>query len=148
MRKEQQGQTTAPASLRDVPMRVLNRPPPTVELREGADGILYVTSGYPFEPPRELLIDFLAHSAAIRPDVTFLAERDATRQWRRLTYAAAMRDTAAIATWLIRRGFGPDGPPVMILSENSIEYALLMFGALRAGAPVAPVSPAYSLEGD
>lgn len=129
-------------------MRVLNRPAPTVELRDGADGVLYVTSGYAFEPPSELLIDYLAHSAAIRPDVTFLAERDAKREWRRLTYAAALRDTAAVATWLIRRGFGPGGPPVMILSENSIDYALLMFGALRAGATVAPVSPAYSLEAD
>lgn len=129
-------------------MRVLNRPSPKVEIRNGADGVLYVTSGHPFESSHELLTDYLAQAASIRPDGTFLAERDAKRQWRRLTYAAALRDTAAVATWLIRHGFGPDGPPVMILSENSIEYALLMFGALRAGATVAPVSPAYSLESD
>ena len=69
----------------------------------------------------------------MRPDTTFLAERDAARQWRRLTYAAAWRDTAAVATWLIRKGFGPDSAPVMILSENSIEHALLMLGRNARG---------------
>ena len=33
----------------------------------------------------------------------------------------------------------------MILSENSIDHALLMMGALEAGVPVVPVSTAYSL---
>ena len=33
----------------------------------------------------------------------------------------------------------------MILSGNSIDHALLAFGALYAGIPFCPVSPAYSL---
>jgi feruloyl-CoA synthase len=90
----------------------------------------------------------LARAAEIRPTTTFLAERDASKQWRRLTYAAAARDTAAVATWLIRKGFGPDSAPVMILSENSIEHALLMLGAMRAGVAVVPVSPTYSFGRD
>ena len=36
----------------------------------------------------------------------------------------------------------------MILSENSIEHALLMLGAMRAGVAVVPVSPAYSFGHD
>ena len=36
----------------------------------------------------------------------------------------------------------------MILSENSIEHALLTFGALRAGAAAVPVSPTYSFGSD
>src|SRR5690606_18182157 len=35
--------------------------------------------------------------------------------------------------------------PVVILSGNSIDHALLAFGALYAGVPFCPVSPAYSL---
>ena len=129
-------------------MRTLNRPPPKVDVRRGDDGVVYVSSGYAFEPPDGLLIDFLGRNAAMRPDVTFLAERGADRQWRRLSYAQALRDTAAIATWFIRNGFGPGGTAAMILSENSIAHALLTFGALRAGVTVVPVSPSYSLESD
>ncbi len=134
--------------LHEYPMRTLNRPAPCIELRRADDGIVYLTCGLPYEPGLPSLIDYLARAATMRPSTTFLAERDASKQWRRLTYAAAARDTAAVATWLIRKGFGPDSAPVMILSENSIEHALLMLGAMRAGVAVVPVSPTYSFGHD
>jgi feruloyl-CoA synthase len=129
-------------------MRTLNRPAPSVEARRDEDGTVYLTCGVPYQPGLSSLIDYLARAAEIRPRTTFLAERDAAGQWRRLTYAAAARDTAAVATWLIHKGFGPDSAPVMILSENSIEHALLMLGAMRAGVAVVPVSPTYSFGHD
>jgi feruloyl-CoA synthase len=134
--------------LHEYPMRTLNRPAPCVEVRRADGGIVYLTCGLPYEPGLPSLIEYLARAADIRPTTTFLAERDASKQWRRLTYAAAARDTAAVATWLIRKGFGPDSAPVMILSENSIEHALLMLGAMRAGVAVVPVSPTYSFGRD
>jgi feruloyl-CoA synthase len=129
-------------------MRTLNRPAPCVEARRAEDGTVYLACGLSYRPGLSSLIDYLARAAEIRPSTTFLAERDAAKQWRRLTYAAAARDTAAVATWLIRKGFGPDSAPVMILSENSIEHALLMLGAMRAGVAVVPVSPTYSFGHD
>jgi feruloyl-CoA synthase len=134
--------------LNEYPMRTLNRPAPCVDVRRAEDGIAYLTCGLPYEPGLPSLIDYLARAAEIRPTTTFLAERDNSKQWRRLTYAAAERDTAAVATWLIRKGYGPDSAPVMILSENSIEHALLMLGAMRAGVTVVPVSPTYSFGHD
>jgi feruloyl-CoA synthase len=134
--------------LNEYPMRTLNRPAPCVDVRRAEDGIAYLTCGLPYEPGLPSLIDYLARAAEIRPTTTFLAERDNSKQWRRLTYAAAERDTAAVATWLIREGYGPDSAPVMILSENSIEHALLMLGAMRAGVTVVPVSPTYSFGHD
>src|ERR1700684_3422827 len=134
--------------LHEYPMRTLNRPAPCVEVQRADDGIVYLTCGLPYEPGLPSLIDYLARAAEIRPTTTFLAERDASKQWRRLTYAAASRDTAAVATWLIRQGLGPQSAPVMILSENTIEHALLMLGAMRAGVAVVPVSPTYSFGHD
>src|ERR1700733_12281625 len=93
--------------LNEYPMRRLNRPAPCVEVRRADEGIVYLTCGLPYEPGLPSLIDYLARAAEIRPTTTFLAERDACKLWRRLTYAAAARDTAAVATWLIRKGFGP-----------------------------------------
>jgi feruloyl-CoA synthase len=129
-------------------MRRLNRPEPSVEVRHAAGGIAYVRCGVEYEAGLPSLIDYLARAAELRPNTTFLAERDAAKQWRRLTYAQAARDTAAVATWLIREGLGPQSAPVMILSENTIEHALLMLGAMRAGVAVVPVSPTYSFGND
>jgi feruloyl-CoA synthase len=134
--------------LHEYPMRKLNRPEPCVDVRRAADSIVYVSCGLKYQPGLPSLIDYLARAAELRPETTFLAERDASKKWRRLTYAQASRDTTAVATWLIRAGLGPQSAPVMILSENSIEHALLMLGAMRAGVAVVPVSPTYSFGND
>jgi feruloyl-CoA synthase len=134
--------------LHEYPMRTLDRPEPCVEVRRADTGVVYLSCGLTYEPGLPSLIDYLARAAELRPQTTFLAERDASKQWRRLTYAEAWRDTTAVATWLIGKGFGPDSAPLMILSENSIEHAVLMLGAMRAGVAVVPVSPTYSFGQD
>jgi feruloyl-CoA synthase len=130
--------------LHEYPMRTLDRPEPSVHLQRAAPGIVYLSCGLKYESGLPSLIDYLSRAAQLRPSTTFLAERDASKGWRRLTYSQAARDTAAVATWLMRKGLGPDSAPVMILSENSIEHALLTLGAMRAGVAVVPVSPTYS----
>jgi feruloyl-CoA synthase len=50
-----------------------------------------------------------------------------------------------IATWLVRGGASPERP-VVVLSDNSVEQALLTLAAMHVGVPVVPVSPAYSLQ--
>jgi feruloyl-CoA synthase len=129
-------------------IRQLNRPTPCATIKRTADGVTYLGCGLPYEPGLPSLIEYLLRAAQLRPDTTFLAERTSSGDWRRLTYAAALRDSAAVATWLIRQGFGPDSAPVMILSENSIEHGLLTLGAMRAGVAVVPVSPMYSFGSD
>jgi feruloyl-CoA synthase len=134
--------------LHEYSMRRLDRPERCVDVRAAADGIAYVSCPLQYVPGLPSLIDYLDRAAQLRPNTTFLAERDAAKLWRRLTYAEVLRDTAAVATWLIRKGLGPDSAPLMILSENSIEHALLMLGAMRAGVAVVPVSPTYSFGHD
>jgi feruloyl-CoA synthase len=132
----------------EIPMRVLNRPAPRIEVRDTREGAVYLSCAIPYEPGLPTLIEYLERAKDLRPETTFLAQRNERREWRRVTYREAWEQTAAIATWLIRKGFGPGRPGVMILSENSIEHALLTFGALRAGAPVLPVSPTFSFGSD
>ncbi|WP_140872845.1 AMP-binding protein [Sphingomonas oligophenolica] len=86
---------------------------------------------------------YLERWAGEAPDRTFLAQRDATGAWRHLSYAEAWARARAIAQALLDRGLGPDRP-LAILTGNSIEHALMTFGAMIAGVPVAPISPAYS----
>lgn len=131
------------------PMRVLNRPKPTVCVERRADGALVLSAGQPLAENLPLIIDWLERAALLRPDVTFLAERcGPARTWQHLSYAEAWAKTGAIASWLIAQGYGPDAAPVAILSDNSLENALFLFGALRAGAVVASISPGYSQTAD
>ena len=51
----------------------------------------------------------------------------------------------ALAAALLARGLSAERP-VMILSGNAIDHALLMLAGYTAGVPVAPISVAYSLQ--
>jgi len=86
----------------------------------------------------------LVRWARERPQATFLAQRDASGEWRRLSYARALERVLALGASLVERGLDRERP-LLILSGNSIEHALLMLAALHVGVPVAPLSPAYSL---
>ncbi|MCC8968236.1 feruloyl-CoA synthase, partial [Bradyrhizobium sp. Pear76] len=74
----------------------------------------------------------------------FMAERAAGGGWRQITYAQLLETTRRLASALIARGLSADRP-IVILSGNSIDHVLIAFGALYAGIPFCPVSPAYSL---
>ncbi len=99
----------------------------------------------------ERLGDYDAHAglllqrqAQAQPDGLFLAERDGSGGWRKVTYGEAWDAARSIAQALIDRGLDQDRP-ILILSGNSIDHALMMLGGFVAGVPVAPVSVAYSL---
>lgn len=83
-------------------------------------------------------------AADAQPARLFLAER-VGNSWRKVTYAEARTIVDAVAQALIIRGLSADRP-VLILSGNSIDHALLTLAGVTAGVPVAPVSVAYSLQ--
>jgi feruloyl-CoA synthase len=99
------------------------------------------------DPLREYPVrytEYLARWANARPGTIVLAQRNAEGEWRKLTYAAAYERVQRIAGALLERGLSAERP-LMILSGNSIEHALLAWAAMHIGVPVAPISPAYSL---
>ncbi len=112
-----------------------------VERREG--GVLVLRSAQRLAPYSRCTGEWLQHWARETPTACFLAERRGTG-WRRLSYAEALAQARQIGSALLRRGLSA-ARPVAILSDNSIDHALLMLGALHAGIAVAPISPAYSL---
>jgi len=71
-------------------------------------------------------------------------QRDRGRFWRQITYGELLTASRHIASALLKRGLSAERP-VVILSGNAIDHALVAFGALYAGIPFCPVSPAYSL---
>lgn len=99
----------------------------------------------PLPPPVRRVGDWLVRWARDRPEATFLAERGRDGAWIRLCYRDALAAVEAIACGLLERGARADRP-VMILSDNSIEGALLSLAAMHAGVPVSSVSSAYALQ--
>jgi feruloyl-CoA synthase len=118
--------------------------PPRVLLEGSPESGFLFRSALPLQPWRENLGQMLKHWAEQAPERIYLAERAADGNWRELSYAEVNRQADAIAQALLDRRLGPYRP-VMILSGNSIEHALLMLGCFIAGVPVVPVSVAYSL---
>ncbi|MCO5122310.1 MAG: feruloyl-CoA synthase [Rhizobacter sp.] len=109
-----------------------------------ADGATLVTSAEPLAPYPARLTDRLLHWAAVAPDRTLAARRVAGGEWRHLSYREALASARAFAQALIDRGLGAERP-VAILSDNGLEHLQLGLGAMLAGVPYAPISPAYSL---
>lgn len=110
----------------------------------GADGSLLISSPEALGDYPARLTDRLKHWAKVCPERTFVAQRDESGAWRRLTYRAALEQARAIAEALINRRLSAERP-VMVVSGNDLQHLALMLGAMWAGVPYAPVSPAYSL---
>jgi feruloyl-CoA synthase len=90
------------------------------------------------------LTERLEHWAHVAPERVFLAQRDAGGAWRTLTYAQALDEVRRIGATLLQRDLSPERP-IVILSGNDIEHALLGLAGMHVGIPYAPISPAYSL---
>jgi feruloyl-CoA synthase len=117
--------------------------PAKVDLEKRADGTMLLRSPQKLGPYARCVTEWLVQWSDKAPDRVFLAERKADG-WRKLTYRETYGAVRRIAQALLDRGLGPERP-VAILSDNSIDHALLVLGAMHVGIPAAPISPAYSL---
>ncbi len=120
-----------------------------IALRDGAPGVHYLRAEQSLQDYPARMTDRLQHWAQVAPQRSFMARREklaggGTGDWRHVSYAQAWTSARSIAQALIERGLSAERP-VAILSENSLEHALLALGCLVAGVPFVPVSPAYSL---
>ena len=127
------------------PYRPIPFPPPSVLVDERPDGTLLLRSPVPLQQPAVTTIsEWLVHWARERPDGAIFGQRDATGEWRRITYRDMWQRVQAVGSGLLTLGLS-EQRPLMMLSGNSIEFATVMLAADYAGVPIAPVSPAYSL---
>ena len=133
-------QRSAEKTIEFVPVNFL---PAKVDCERSADGVVVLRSPEPLGDYPRCIGEHLERWAKERPDAVFLAQRDGAG-WRKLSYAEVRSLVRAIATNLLGRNLSADRP-VAILSENSIEHALLALAAMHVGIPVVPISTAYSL---
>ena len=94
----------------------------------------------------EKITEKLIYWAEKTPNKTFIARRRslAENDWEELTYADTLQKVKAIGQYLLNLNFSKD-ETIVILSENSIEHALLALAALHIGITYTPISPPYAL---
>src|SRR4029077_6539340 len=126
------------------PHRPIAFAPPQVRRAPDSDGTIRLTCVAPLGAYDPSLARLFRAAVEAQPGRVFLAERNGD-SWRKLTYEDARRSVDALAAALIGRGLSAERP-VMILSANSIDHALLVLAGYTAGVPIAPISVAYSLQ--
>jgi feruloyl-CoA synthase len=120
-----------------------------VSLRDGPSGTHYLKADQALQDYPERLTDRLRHWAEQAPERTMFARRvkqadGSLGDWRHISFQEAWTTARNIAQSLIDRGLNAERP-VAILSENSLEHAMLALGCMLAGVPFVPTSPPYSL---
>jgi len=120
-----------------------------VEVRDGQSGTHYLKAEQALQDFPDRMTDRLRHWAEHAPERTMFARRvkqadGSLGDWRHISFQEAWSTARNIAQSLIDRGLNAERP-VAILSENSLEHAMLALGCMLAGVPFVPTSPPYSL---
>jgi feruloyl-CoA synthase len=105
-------------------------------------GALVLRNTAQFELFADTTYEALTRWAETTPGATFLAEHDGT-SWRRVSYSQALARVDSLARRLLALGCSAEFP-LAIVSENSINHALITLAAMSVGVPVAPLSTAYA----
>src|SRR5437016_30455 len=117
--------------------------PAKVNVEKRHDGSIVLRSPQKLGAYARCVTEWLVHWSDHSPERVFLAERSGDG-WRRISYRESYGAVRRIGQALLNLGLNQERP-VAILSDNSIDHALLALGAMHVGVPVAPISPAYSL---
>ena len=121
---------------------------PAVDVEKLNDGGVILRSPQPIGAYPESQSAWIIKWAKETPNSIFLADRSREESsWRKITYLEFLSQIESVAQALLNRGLSVERP-VAILSDNSIDNALLLYGAMHVGIPVVPISPAYSLMSD
>ncbi len=109
-----------------------------------ADGSIILKSNVSLEPFPYRMTERLIYWASTVQDRIFIGRKNEAGKWDTLTYGETFIKVKSIGQALLNRKISPSHP-IAILSENSIEHALIALAALHVGIPYSPIAPAYSL---
>jgi feruloyl-CoA synthase len=129
-------------------LRAVSLAPADIIVRDmvrGGDRTVYMRSRHRLGTYPSRITERLEYWADRAPDRIFLAQRDGTGSWRRVSYADTLTRVRRLSQALLDRNLSSDRP-VIILSGNSIEHGLLALAAMFSGVLYAPIAPAYSLQ--
>jgi len=135
----------AETSLLTAPFRDARYAPRRLEVEHRPGGEMVLRNPAAFSTRFQTMTAPLAHWAEAAPDRVWLAERSG-EGWRTVSYAEGWQRVRALAGGLREAGLVGE-QPLLILSGNAIDHALIKYAAMSQGMPAAPVSPQYGLKG-
>ena len=107
-------------------------PPRTVRI-DFDDGSFALRSPQALKPYARCIGEWIERWARETPEALAFAERDdGGADWRRLDYRALRQAVGAVAQGLLDLDLPADAP-VVILSDNAIDHAVLMLAAMHIG---------------
>jgi feruloyl-CoA synthase len=111
--------------------------------------VQYFRAKQPLEPYATRITDRFLHWANENPNSPMFAQRELLANgqrgaWQTITYGQALGYAKSIGQVLINRRLNIERP-VVILSDNDLEHAMLALACIYVGVPHCSVSPAYSL---
>ncbi|MCI5077061.1 feruloyl-CoA synthase [Oricola sp.] len=126
------------------PLREIAMWSPEIVTEQRPDGTWIISRADELGAYPDRVTERLVYWAEQAPDRAWMAERDGSGGWRKVTYGEALKKVRAIAAFLIDKNLSAERP-LLILSHNSVEHALMALGAQHVGIPSSAVSTAYSL---
>ena len=113
------------------PVRPVRLGPRDIVVERRADGCVLLRSPHALGPYPRRLTERLDYWAAEAPGRLFLAQRDGAG-WRTLSYGQARERARRVGQYLLEQQLSAERP-LVVLSGNDLEHALLELGALYAG---------------
>jgi feruloyl-CoA synthase len=118
--------------------------PPRTSRIDFDDGSFALRSPMALKPYARCIGEWIERWARETPDALAFAERDESGEaWRKLDYRALRQAVGAVAQSLLDMNL-PAGQPIVILSDNAIDHAVLMLAAMHIGRTACSLSSAYS----
>ena len=122
--------------------------PPGVDVERRDDGTMIFRSPYALADHPVSVPAMLHRWEDEDPGRLWIAERTAPpvadAPWRKVTFGEGGDLVRRLGQAFLDRGVTP-GRPVMLLSDNAVDNALVQLAAMEAGVPASPISQAYSL---
>src|SRR5687767_10270293 len=125
------------------PLRKVALGPRDVLVERRTGDIVHLRSPHALPAYPAKITERLEHWSRVAPERVLFAQRQGDG-WRALTYRQALERARRLGQYLLQKQLSPERP-LVVLSGNDIEHALLHLGAMYVGIPYAPISPAYSL---
>lgn len=100
-------------------------------------------SSIPLQPYSRCVGEWLEHWAQQKPNQIFLGE-PAGDGWRKLSYSEVRKQIGRLAQGFLDLGLS-NTQPIVVISENSLDHALVALAAMHIGIPIASISAAYSV---
>ena len=119
-----------------------------VEVVEHDGECVYLQAEQALSPYPHTITERFIHWGHHNSEKTLFAQRcvldnGQLGDWVKVSYAQALETARQLGQALLNRNLSEDRP-VLILSENSLEHALLALACIYVGVPYCPASPAYS----